>query len=655
MGKTCKIGLKIALCCALLFGMTGFAAGASTDKASVSADAAVSSTPEAAGGADCVYVAGNPDWYPIEYYNPDTKAYEGILPELLEQIGQKTGLKFTYICAGTEDQRFRLAKNDQVEIVSGCSSEEEELKKSGLAVSKVIFTIPQEDKEIKVCFAFSKIAESRMVNAVQSALSEISQQDAAGIAIRFFMETPEKRYPKWLLAVGFAVFVALIITVVVLALRLRAYKKAAEQDDWYDLVTGIGNKTYFTQYFEKFISDQYRSLYCVIFIGFDIVRVNQYYGEAEAEEQLQFAANELMLSTADNEIAARVSGGGFAVARLSESEQEAATWTEGLLIRLNHYNEKYGKDYRPDFHAGIYMLQPSDRDCETVLFNAQQGYRQAVDSDSDYEFSHAELLKQDSEQLQLKKQVLEAIQNREFQMFLQFTLSGTDGKIIGAEALSRWDHPQKGLLYPGSYIGLMESERTISELDFYIFEEVCRQLEKWQEQGRDLSISCNFARITIDHENFIPRLKMIADQYSFQRSNLVVEITEDSMENNKEIAFNNVSRCKELGFRIALDDAGSGYTSFSDLRDYPIDIVKIDRTILNSAINPRGIALLEGMIALAHSLKMEVLCEGVETAEQKELLLRLGCDYMQGYYFYRALPQEEANRFLNENEKYVKK
>ena len=127
------------------------------------------------------------------------------------------------------------------------------------------------------------------------------------------------------------------------------------------------------------------------------------------------------------------------------------------------------------------------------------------------------------------------------------------------------------------------------------------------------------------------------------------------MENNKEIAFNNVSRCKELGFRIALDDAGSGYTSFSDLRDYPIDIVKIDRTILNSAINPRGIALLEGMIALAHSLKMEVLCEGVETAEQKELLLRLGCDYMQGYYFYRALPQEEANRFLNENEKYVKK
>lgn len=238
-------------------------------------------------------------------------------------------------------------------------------------------------------------------------------------------------------------------------------------------------------------------------------------------------------------------------------------------------------------------------------------------------------------------------------MFLQFVVSKDNGAISGAEALSRWAHPQKGLLYPGSYIDLMESDRTISVLDFYIFEEVCRQLELWQMQGKRLSISCNFARVTIDHESFISHLQKIVGQYHFERSRLVIEITEDAMENDKEIAFVNISKCKEMGFRIALDDAGSGYTSFSDLRDYPIDIVKIDRSILTSAVNQRGISLLKGMIALAHSMQMEVLCEGVETADQEDLLRRLGCNYMQGYYYYRALPKEEADRLLKERDRYV--
>ena len=125
------------------------------------------------------------------------------------------------------------------------------------------------------------------------------------------------------------------------------------------------------------------------------------------------------------------------------------------------------------------------------------------------------------------------------------------------------------------------------------------------------------------------------------------------MESDKKTAFENISRCKALGFRIALDDAGNGYTSFSDLRDYPIDIVKIDRSILDSAVNQRGVALLKGMIALVHSLQMEVLCEGVETSQQAELLRQLGCDYMQGYYFCRALPREEANRFLRKSEENI--
>ena len=612
--------------------------------------AAVTATPEGAGGPDCVYVAGNPDWYPVEYYDPETGRYEGVMPELLALVGERTGLNFTYIRAGEADERLRLAKNGQVELLSGCAGDEAALWEYS-APSRAVLTLTVDGRETEVCFAFTGIASDGLAGTVEGALAGISDRELAGLAVECAIgHSPAARGDKWMLPLGAAACAALGAAVIVLAVQRRRYKALADRDERFDPVTGVGNKAYFAYRFEQQLSDRYRSVYGVVFVGFDIARVNQYYGELAAEDQLRFAANELMKSTADNEIAARVSGGGFAVARPCSGEQEVERWTLELLERLNSYVDQYGKDYRPEFHAGIYMLKQSDRDSETVLFNARQGYEQAAQANVPCAFSRTERLRRESEKLQLKKQTLEAIQNHEFKMFLQFIVRAGDGRIVSAEALSRWEHPEKGMLHPGRYIELMESEKTIAELDLYIFEEACRQLEQWQREGRSVHISCNFTRLTIDHENFIQRVREIAGRYTFEPSALVIEITEDAMESDKKTAFENISRCKALGFRIALDDAGSGYTSFSDLRDYPIDIVKIDRSILVSAVSPRGVALLKGMIALAHSLQMEVLCEGVETAQQAELIRQLGCDYMQGYYFCRALPREEAGRFLRERD-----
>lgn len=492
-------------------------------------------------------------------------------------------------------------------------------------------------------------AAERLTAAVEGVPGEIREGELTGTAGNTVMESGGEHVSRWLLHAGLTVLALLTAAVAVLAVRLHKYKKAAERNERYDLVVGFGNKKYFAERFERDISDKSRGLYCVVFIGFDIARVNQYYGETAAESQLAFAENELLQSTADHEIAARVSGGGFAVARPSSGEAEAEAWTRKLLSRLNRYGETYGRDYRPDFRAGIYMLRPSDRDCETVLSNARHGYQLAVNDHVDCAFSRWEMLSHEQEKRMLKKRTLEAIQNREFRIYLQPVVRTEDGTISGAEALSRWEHPQKGLLNPRSYIDLMEAENTIQELDFYIFEEVCRQLETWGREERTLSISCNFTRSTVEHRDFISRLREISEQYSFDHARLILEMTEDMEEKSRETVFENITECRELGFRIALDDVGSGYTSFSDLRDYPIDIVKIDRSILNAAVDENGIALLKGMIALVHSLHIKALCEGVETADQAGLLRRLGCDYMQGHYFFQPLPQKEAERVFREN------
>lgn len=252
------------------------------------------------------------------------------------------------------------------------------------------------------------------------------------------------------------------------------------------------------------------------------------------------------------------------------------------------------------------------------------------------------------EEKKLAESILKGIENNEFKMYLQFIVDNKTKKIVLAEALSRWDNPQNGIVGPAKYISNMEMAGLISKHDFYMFEIACSQLEKWSDtEYKDIVISCNFTRITLSEENFIERLITISDKYSFDKSKLSIEITEDAMEKDREVAKQNVRRCKDLGFRVYLDDVGSGYTTLANLCDYPIDVVKIDRDILLKTDTQRGKDLFAGIIALAHNLNIKVVCEGVETEAQNTLVSSSDCDYIQGWYYSKALPLEECEAFID--------
>ncbi|MBR4890776.1 MAG: EAL domain-containing protein [Clostridia bacterium] len=252
-----------------------------------------------------------------------------------------------------------------------------------------------------------------------------------------------------------------------------------------------------------------------------------------------------------------------------------------------------------------------------------------------------------NEDKNLTERILKGLENNEFKMYLQFIVDNKTKKIISAEALSRWESSEKGLLYPRIYIENMELSGLISRHDFHIFELACRQLEKWDntEYG-DISISCNFTRITLSEKKAVDKLKMIADRYKFDKSKLAIEITEDAIEKEREMATENVVLLKEFGFMVYLDDLGSGHTSLLNLCEYPIDVVKIDRDILLKTDTERGKDLFCGITALAHSLDMSVVCEGVETAEQNKIVTESACDYIQGWYYSKALPAEECEAFV---------
>ena len=249
--------------------------------------------------------------------------------------------------------------------------------------------------------------------------------------------------------------------------------------------------------------------------------------------------------------------------------------------------------------------------------------------------------------MEIRESILNGLKNNEFKMYLQFIVDSKTKKIVSSEALSRWDCPKNGIIGPVNYIVHMEETGLISAHDFYMFELACRQLEKWSDtEYKDISISCNFTRITLSEEDCIDKLQKISEKYNFDKSKLAIEITEDAIEKDRETAKRNVVLCKELGFMVYLDDLGSGYTSLANLCDYPIDVVKIDRDILLRTNTPRGKALFRGIVALAHSMDIAAIGEGVETEEQDILVAESDCDYIQGWYYTKAMPLDECEAFV---------
>ena len=243
--------------------------------------------------------------------------------------------------------------------------------------------------------------------------------------------------------------------------------------------------------------------------------------------------------------------------------------------------------------------------------------------------------------------ILKGLDKGEFKMYLQFIVDSKTGTFVSAETLSRWHTSDDGVIGPVNYIAHMESEGLISRHDFYMFDLVCRQLEKWKNtEYKDISISCNFTRITLSEEDFIVKILDIVEKYDFDKSKLAIEITEDAIEKDREVAIENVMKCKELGFSIYLDDLGSGYTALANLCDYPIDVVKIDREILLKTTTKRGKALFAGIVALAHKLELPAICEGVENEEQNTLVTLADCDYIQGWYYSKPMPVEECEEFI---------
>lgn len=594
-----------------------------------------------------IFVAGNPDAYPLEYYDSDTETYEGVIPRLLREFSEQSTYEIVYYQPGKSDRRSQLAENLQVDLLSGYTPGDPAPENAGEAT---LFQAEHQGTSYSYRIYFTAAAPEALKAELQTYLGAVSQEEVTGLLMETAREPQTHSGVYWALgSLGLAVL--LLITALALLVRryrkkLREARETVETDD----TTGLGNLDYLTRYYRQYVNDQNRILYQVIYFYVDTDRLRRISGSQESDEFLRYCGVILEEYLGDSDILAKVSEHGFVMLKLTGSADTLDSWLSTILDRIRGYTKLYGKPFESNVYAGVYALKPQDRDLHEMIFQASQGAYAAQREGVGYLYCSPQMVETFARERQLQARIDEAFSNREFQLYLQFYVDAHSFKIVGGEALARWNHPQKGVLMPGVFIPLMEREKMISRLDYYCLEEVCAFLQSLAEDDIDtFFISCNFSRETFASPDFAAQVRTILEPYTFPRELLILEITESAAVRDVAQIQQNTMALKEYGVRVALDDFGEGFTSFYDLQKYAIDGIKLDKGLVDHILTPCGASILKAMIQVGHELNLTILAEGVETDEQVRALQKIHCDVIQGFRFSRPLPQREARKQLQAN------
>lgn len=415
----------------------------------------------------------------------------------------------------------------------------------------------------------------------------------------------------------------------------------------YDALTGLPNRMLFLDRLTQFMNGAARGSYSVATLILDLDRftyINETYGRHVGDTVLRMVADRLRHVVREPCTLARIGADRFAVA-VSDLQQgpEASSIVQARIFEaLSQAFTVEELQLHISVHAGI-ALFPGDGDsAETLIQAAEAAQKEAQSSGERYLYYAPEINTRIAANLTLERELRHALEDRQLAVHLQPQLDLRTGHIAGAEALLRWQHPQRGLVSPGDFIPLAEQTGLIVPIGEWVIDTVCAQQAAWLGEGLDpVRIAVNLSPLQFCHGKLLPLLELTLARHSLPAKHLELELTEGLVMRNPDEAAQTMDALRRIGLRIALDDFGTGYSSLAYLRRFPFDAVKIDRAFVKDIIrNPGDAAIATAIIAMAHRLKLEVVAEGVETEGQLGFLRRNECDHIQGYYYSPAVPLE---------------
>jgi diguanylate cyclase (GGDEF)-like protein len=417
---------------------------------------------------------------------------------------------------------------------------------------------------------------------------------------------------------------------------------------YHDALTGLPNRLLFKDRLTVALSHAQRehTRLAVLFLDLDRFKViNDSLGHNIGDQLLQAVAARVQSCVRESDTVARLGGDEFTIMipSLVRSE-DAAPVAQKILEAVRYPFHLDGREFYITTSIGISLYPEDGMDAETLIKNADTAMYQAKEQGRDnYQLFNAYINAKALQRIALEHGLRRALLNDEMKVHYQPIFDFRAGKIVGMEALLRWTHPDMGPIPPSVFIPLAESTGLMSPIGQWVLRTACRQAKEWHDQGfRNLSLAVNLSVTQLQQPDLVARVKEVLEETGLPPRLLELEITESSAMQSPEASVRTLYDLKKLGIRISLDDFGTGHSSLSYLKRFPIDTLKIDQSFVRDInSDPDTAAIVTAIIAMAHSLRLKVIAEGVEFSEQASFLKHYSCDQMQGYLIKAPVGAEE--------------
>jgi diguanylate cyclase (GGDEF)-like protein/PAS domain S-box-containing protein len=426
----------------------------------------------------------------------------------------------------------------------------------------------------------------------------------------------------------------------------KQHERELERVARYDLLTGLPNRVLLRDRLQHAIvqADRRGTILAVVSLDLDNFKaVNDRHGHAIGDELLTTVSHRMKNAIRTDDTLARLGGDEFVAVLIGCESPEQSLPAVRLLLDAASKPVLIGAlSLQLSASAGIACYpQAEDVDADQLLRQAAQAlYQSKISGKNRYHLFDSHLALSTRGHHEDLERIQTALAREEFLLYYQPKMNMATGAVKGAEALIRWQHPERGLLPPGQFLPVVDGHPIAIEIGEWVIERVLQQMETWRAAGLDIPVSVNISAQQLQEADFAARLnELLAAHPSVEPSCLEIEVLESSALTDMSLVSQVIHNCGKLGVSFALDDFGTGYSSLAFLKRLPVDVLKIDQTFVRDMIDdPEDLTIVEGMLGLASAFRRQAIAEGVETVEQGILLLRLGCQVAQGYGIARPMP-----------------
>ncbi len=598
--------------------------------------------------SDEVYIAGMPDAWPLEYYDRQSGTYKGVWTDLLQITAENAGIRVRYIEPSSEDRRLSLAKKRQVDAVSAIGLSDDELTGAGLVHGAQGLSFYEDGHLMNMALAYTESMPLAVREALERGLEDIDEDQLSALFMKYSVKADG---PNQWTVVFLGVSAAMMLVAVWLLILFVRKRRLLQRTLYVDDVTQSDNFQSWKKKYGEQITYENCQHYAVLYMYTGVESISRIYGLREASRALRLIASACGAVIKEPEgVAARFNEYNFVIYIQYTSVESIKDRLKKIYNLIQDELTEQKKKYFLDMHTGIYCLTNRDTDpLRAVQFSevTMEYARKNVLDCSVY----SELIEQKTiAGYAMEHEVIHGMIQHEFVMYLQPVVHLADGSVCGAEALARWRHPNRGLLTPEEFMGIVKRKQLTGKLNMDIFEQGCRLLKAQKEKGRTMTMVFNFTVENVGDLQFARSLHDTARRYDLQPEQMIIQLNQVVEISRSRAYMQTLKQLADYGFDVYL--AGLELDRvFFDYLECNIRGIKLRRELIRQLERPEGRKVVEGIVNFCHDLGLRVLCTGIENEAQAGFLKKLGCELASGYYFYYPLSLEAFEQVVGEGSK----